>query len=284
MKANPNHDIDGVQAYYDSRAATYDDSFHPQQAADYMEYVCPKKGEIWLDLACGTGLVTLLGAEAVGAEGEVFGVDISQGMLDRAIAKSKTMEAALQPKFLQQDVTDLSGLAGHGIVPGKFDIITCSSSLPMPKGIDSSLQNWQRYLKPGGRLVVDVPSTRSLINTGIFAKIAPKCGLESELTDDRRWIQSVDSLREKLELAGLECRKVFMSREYGSRVYLKDEMENWFQKTVSVPLYEQFRTKERLEIAKREWLREMRSMADENGDVHESMSFFVGIGCRPDRN
>ena len=281
MKATQDQDIVGVQAYYDSRAATYDDSFHPQQAADYIDYVNPKRGEAWLDLACGTGLVSILGATAVGAEGEVIGIDISQGMLDRAIAKSKTMETALQPRFLQQDVTDLSGLVSHGVAPGKFDIITCCSAFPMPKGIDSTLLHWVSYLKPGGRLVVDVPSTRSLINTGIFAKIAPACGLGSEFFDDRRWIHSVDSLREKLELAGLKCQKVFVGREYGSRVYLKDEMEKWFEKTVSVPLYEQFRTKERLEIAKREWLREMRSMADENGDVYESMSFFVGIGYKP---
>ncbi|MCJ1330244.1 hypothetical protein MMC10_006927 [Thelotrema lepadinum] len=279
MKASLDQDIAGVQAYYDSRAATYDESFHPQQAADYIEYVNPQTGEVWLDLACGTGLVTLLAAEAVGPEGEVIGVDISQGMLDHAITKSKTMEAALQPRFIQQDVTDLSGLAG--VVSGKFDIITCCSALPMPKDIDSTLLHWVTYLKPGGRLIVDVPSTRSLINTGIFAKIAPSCGLETELPDDRRWIQSVESLKEKLELAGLKCEKVFIGCEYGSRVYKKAEMENWFERTVSVPLYEQFRTKERLETARREWLREMRSMADEQGDVHESMSFFVGIGRKP---
>ena len=36
-----------------------------------------------LDLCCGTGLVALGATEAVGANGRVVGVDLSQGMLDQ---------------------------------------------------------------------------------------------------------------------------------------------------------------------------------------------------------
>lgn len=281
-----NQNIANVAAYYDSRAATYDDSFHPQQAADYLQYISPRGGEKWLDLACGTGLVTNLAARAIGSDGEVIGVDVSNGMLDRAREKSVAMGLATtvpssRTKFIQGDVTDLSGLAADGVLPGNFDIITCCSALPLPKNIDQTLRHWAEFLKPGGRLIADVPSTRALLNTGIFAKIAPLCGLRDEIPDDRGWIKSLDSLREKLELAGLECERVFVSQEYGSRIYRKDEMEEWFQKTVSAPLYSEFRTGERIGIAKREWLRELRSLADQNGDVHEAMEFFVGIGRKP---
>lgn len=283
MTKSFDQDTANVAAYYDSRAATYDDSFHPQQAADYLEYISPHGGEKWLDLACGTGLVANLAARAIGSEGEIIGVDVSNGMLAQARESAATMGKTVpsQTKFIQGDVTDLSGLAADGILSGKFDIITCCSALPHPKNIDHTLRHWVGFLKPGGRLIADVPSTRALLNTGIFAKIAPLCGLRDEIPDDRGWIKSLDSLREKFELAGLECEQVFVSRQYGSRIYKKDDMDDWFQKTVSVPLYSKFRTEEKIDIAKREWLRELRSLADEDGDVHEAMEFFVGIGRKP---
>lgn len=281
MAKQSDQDIQNVQSYYNSRAATYDDSFHPQQAADYIDYVAPQKGEAWLDLACGTGLVTLLAAKAVGPEGKVIGIDIAQGMLDRAIVKAADGGLSGQVKFIQRDITDLSGLEAEGVVPGSFDIITCCSALPMAKNIDNTLRHWVDYLKPGGRLVCDVPSTRSLLNTGAFPKIAPLCGLEGEIFDDRGWIRSVDSLGEKLELAGLKCERAFLSRGYGSRVYKRDELESWFEKTVAVPIFAPYRAKGRRDVARREWLREMRAMADEHGDVQESMSFFVGVGFKP---
>ncbi len=41
------------------------------------------QGEEVLDLACGTGMVTMGAAAAVGMSGKVLGVDISEGMLER---------------------------------------------------------------------------------------------------------------------------------------------------------------------------------------------------------
>ena len=97
---------------------------------------------------------------------------------------------------------------------------------------------------------------------------------------NRRWIKSGESLREKLEGAGLRCERVFTSKVYGERVYRRDEMEGWFERTVGAPLYEPFRAEERKDIAKREWLREMRALADGEGDVREAMAFFVGVAFK----
>ena len=179
-------DTANVESYYDSRAPTYDDSFHPAQAADYLTYVSAVAGESWLDLACGTGLVTLLAATAVGPRGKVIGIDISGGMLSRARAKAAELDPARSavPTFIQQDATDLSGLRAQGVVPESFDIITCCSALPLPKHIDTTLAHWVEYLKAGGRMVVDVPSTRALLNTGVFARITPRCGLAEEIPDE----------------------------------------------------------------------------------------------------
>jgi ubiquinone/menaquinone biosynthesis C-methylase UbiE len=44
----------------------------------------PAAGERVLDLACGTGLVALAAAAAVGSSGRVVGVDLSGAMLQQA--------------------------------------------------------------------------------------------------------------------------------------------------------------------------------------------------------
>ena len=46
-----------------------------------LEMLAPQPGEHVLEVACGTGLVTLRVAEAVGPDGAVVGTDISDGML-----------------------------------------------------------------------------------------------------------------------------------------------------------------------------------------------------------
>lgn len=48
-----------------------------------------KKGQLILDLACGTGGLTTIIAGTVGEKGKVVGIDLSQRMLNIAIRKSK---------------------------------------------------------------------------------------------------------------------------------------------------------------------------------------------------
>ena len=43
-----------------------------------MPFAAPKPGEVVLDIGCGTGTTSLALADAVGAEGTVTGIDISQ--------------------------------------------------------------------------------------------------------------------------------------------------------------------------------------------------------------
>src|SRR5919202_168929 len=50
-------------------------------AAELLDVAALRPGERVLDIACGTGIVTRLAAERVGADGAVAGVDINPGML-----------------------------------------------------------------------------------------------------------------------------------------------------------------------------------------------------------
>ena len=52
----------------------------------------PKNGEVWADLCCGTGDMTLLLDKLLNPNGKVFGVDISEKLLKIAQKKSQKLE------------------------------------------------------------------------------------------------------------------------------------------------------------------------------------------------
>jgi ubiquinone/menaquinone biosynthesis C-methylase UbiE len=81
--------IVAISDMYNTRSATYDssnNSLHVHQTKSYLSHLTPylHPGASLLDLACGTGLLTLPAKSLVGAHGRVVGVDVSKGMLDIA--------------------------------------------------------------------------------------------------------------------------------------------------------------------------------------------------------
>ncbi|KAI4259653.1 MAG: hypothetical protein L6R42_004471 [Xanthoria sp. 1 TBL-2021] len=112
-----------VKAIYTERSSTYDNSpLHPHQANEYIHRANLKQGESVLDLACGTGLVTIPAKQHIGPAGKVTGIDISSGMLD--VARQRTSDMGLDITYMEHDITNLSELK-----LGEFDVITYASAL-----------------------------------------------------------------------------------------------------------------------------------------------------------
>jgi demethylmenaquinone methyltransferase / 2-methoxy-6-polyprenyl-1,4-benzoquinol methylase len=90
-----------------------------------------------LDACCGTGDLALA-AERVG--GRVTGVDFSDRMLERARAKSQTVEWVLA------DVTALPFSDDH------FDAVTVGFGIRNVPDLEAGLAELARVLRPGGRI------------------------------------------------------------------------------------------------------------------------------------
>jgi len=107
-----------VQRYgWDRAAAHYDGAWRSQLAAAQARLiacVAPAPGERVLDVACGTGLVTLAAADAVGVGGSVLGVDLSDGMIDRARERAADVANA---RFRRMDAEHLD------LADGSFDVV-----------------------------------------------------------------------------------------------------------------------------------------------------------------
>lgn len=110
-----------------------------------------KPGERVLDVACGTGVVTRLAAERVGASGTVAGLDVNPGML--AVARSNT------PADVMIDWHQASAEA-MALPDEAFDVVLCQMGLQFFPNKLAALCEMRRVLDRDGRALVTVPGPK----------------------------------------------------------------------------------------------------------------------------
>jgi ubiquinone/menaquinone biosynthesis C-methylase UbiE len=113
-------------------------------AEQLIALAAPAPGERVLDVACGTGIVARLAAQAVGEGGSVTGVDLNGGMLDVARARDATIV------WRQGDVEALA------LQDGSVDVVTCQQGLQFFPRRGAALAEMHRVLAPSGRLALSV--------------------------------------------------------------------------------------------------------------------------------
>ena len=103
-------------------------------------------GQHVIDIACGTGMVTLPAATAVGPDGHVLATDLSQKMVDdtrrRALLAGLTNVEVRRCDAEQLDAT------------GPFDVALCSLGLMYVPSPPAAMSEMRRVLRPGGTAVV----------------------------------------------------------------------------------------------------------------------------------
>lgn len=119
-------------------------------------------GERVLDVACGTGLVTIRAAKHVTAAGHVDAIDLSEGMLERA-------EAAVAEHDLNHVAFRQMDAEALGFSDDHFDAALCSLGLMYPPNPEEAIREMYRVLVPGGRAVTAVWGRRDRCGwAGIF--------------------------------------------------------------------------------------------------------------------
>jgi ubiquinone/menaquinone biosynthesis C-methylase UbiE len=121
-------------------------------------------GQAVLDVACGTGIVTLRAAQRVGAGGRVTGLDLSPEMAE-STAKAAAAAGLANVDTVAGDAEELPRLA-----PGPYDAALCSLGLMYVPDPRAALAAMLAALRPGGRAVVSVWGERR--NCG-WAEIFP---------------------------------------------------------------------------------------------------------------
>lgn len=146
-----------IQRYGWDKAAPYYDTGWQEQLWPAHESLLseadPQPGERVLDISCGTGLVTMPVREIVGPGGTVTGVDLSQGMIEKAQIQME--EKGVQNiRFLHMDAEALD------LPDDLFDLTICSLGLMYYPYPEKALSEMFRVLKPDGRAVALVWGAR----------------------------------------------------------------------------------------------------------------------------
>jgi SAM-dependent methyltransferase len=134
-----------------SAPATYDAYLVPAMFTPLAEAVAAAAdvapGERVLDVACGTGVLTRSLALRVGADGHVTGLDLGEGMLERARA-APLQDGAAPIEYVQGSADALP------FGDGAFTVVTCQQGLQFFPDRAGALAEFRRVLAPAGRLVV----------------------------------------------------------------------------------------------------------------------------------
>ena len=142
-----------IQRYgWNLAAADYEPLWQAQLAcahAKLMACAGLAPGQRVLDVACGTGLVTLPVAQAVAPHGHVVGVDLSEQMVEAARGRALDRNVS-NVSFARMDAERLA------LPDASFDIVLCALGLMFMPDPEQAVREMRRVLRPGGRLVIAV--------------------------------------------------------------------------------------------------------------------------------
>jgi ubiquinone/menaquinone biosynthesis C-methylase UbiE len=188
------------ETYRGSAADNYQRYFVPAigapLAANLIDLAALRAGERVADIACGTGVVTRLAAERVGAEGAVVGVDVNPEML--AVARGAAADSAIDWYEARADALPLPD--------GAFDVALCQLGLQFFPDKPIALLEMRRVLADGGRALINVPGPTPGVFTVLDEALARH--VSPEASGFVRAVFSLhdpDEVRELLSGAGFDA-------------------------------------------------------------------------------
>lgn len=175
-----------------------------------LNYLKLKGKENILELGCGEGKV-LLALRRNNHKGRLVGIDVSKGMF--ANAKKFVREHGIKPK-----IEFMEGMADSLEFPdSSFDILLSFYMLYHMPGIQKTLVEWKRVLKPNGRILVATNSSENREKFHRFKKLIGKL-TRSQSPPNFSSRFSLENGQKKLE----KSFKIIDSFTYEGRVILHE--------------------------------------------------------------
>jgi ubiquinone/menaquinone biosynthesis C-methylase UbiE len=174
-----------TRAYFNEKAANWDETVAEKDVTKLEEMarcLAIESGATVLDVGTGTGVFVPFILSYIGENGRLVCLDFAEEMLKRAQAKGFKGNI----EYIQADIINT------GLNDETFDTVVCYSSFPHFQNKPSALNEINRVLKKGGRLLICHTSSRLTIND-IHRQIPQ---VQNDLIPDE------DEMRQLLSAAG----------------------------------------------------------------------------------
>jgi ubiquinone/menaquinone biosynthesis C-methylase UbiE len=170
-----------------------------------------------LDIACGTGSSLIPAAEQAGPDGHVYAIDLSERMVEIAIARCGQHNLG-NVTVKQMNACNLSWRDAI------FDRVICGFALFFIVDLNSALLEMARVLKPGGAIVAATFSSLGYPWSGYERVLA-----EHGITNRAETINSlvIEPLEHEKKLKAAFCRAGFSEIE----IYTEDYEDNYPDET-----------------------------------------------------
>ncbi|MEW6600492.1 MAG: methyltransferase domain-containing protein [Nitrospirota bacterium] len=206
-----------VTASFDMASEGYDCSglrFFAESASWLIESIRLSGNENLLDIATGTGHVAITAAKEL-KKGSVTGVDLSEGMLQRAASKARKLDLR-NVTFKRCDIENM------GLEDNSFDASCCAFGLFFLPDMENGLRCISKVLKPGGKFGMTsfAPSLMMPLREMLMERVRAY-GIEEPKLSWKQ-LDSPDKIRSLLSAAGYVDVQV-ESRQMG--YYLEDSRQ-----------------------------------------------------------
>jgi ubiquinone/menaquinone biosynthesis C-methylase UbiE len=258
---------DQIADLYSRRSDNYDSSkWHALIAQKLVDLSNIQSGANILDICTGTGMVALYAASKAGPNGLILGVDISEGMLNKARAKAAGIANV---SFEHGDGENLR------FPPNSFDNIFCSSAFILMTDLIQALIHWKDLLKPKGQLGLHAFSDNAFVSGVVAQSVLSQYGVNYQMSKPTG---SVDKCHALMERAGL--RNIHVEVDASSTyISLEEAKSSWVG--VSHPAPGQFPhplselSAAQLSSAQADYNRELELRNTEKGILNDMTIFYV---------
>jgi ubiquinone/menaquinone biosynthesis C-methylase UbiE len=193
-----------------------------QRVIDLVE---ARPGMRILDLACGPGNLSARLADLVGPTGEVVGVDLASGMVERARARG-----IRNARFEVMDVEQLE------FPDASFDAATCGHGLQFVPHLDRALAEIHRVLRPKRGFAASVPvgapsqGVQDLLDS-VIAGVLPPAPRAVDQEATRSVVSDATALPAAARAAGFASARVEVIDEkvvWDSAAQLVQMLSSWW--------------------------------------------------------
>ncbi len=270
QKRNNQEDLTNLS--YNKISEIYDLTYtnHVQEfSTDMVSRLNISRNSIGLDLSCGTGYVTGLLAKKI--EGEITGVDISEGMLK--VARKKYGDRC---NFICSEVYEY--LRNQ---PSKsFDVITWAWGLGYTKTL-KTIKEIARILKPGGKVGI-IDHSLFTIYEIVFSGILTVAEYPDAITNvmNVRWLPFNSSLSNRMRFWGLKIESSWK----GEKTYYvknRNDLINRLIDTGTASGYENCFKKEYSQIIKNRFVEIFEKLYGTDKGLPITYRYIASIGLKP---